>query len=58
MMGFDRDIHPGEKTSFVWSDPNDDKKLDLTIIQNNNPLYSIEVHPDEVTYVHELQIMR
>lgn len=35
MMGFNRDVHPGEKTNFVWSDPNDEKRLSLTIIQNN-----------------------
>ena len=35
MMGFDRDVFPGQKTHFVWSDPNDFRNLNLTIIHNN-----------------------
>lgn len=58
MMGFDRDIHSGQKTSFVWSDPNDAKILNLTIIQNNNPICSVEVNPDEVTFHKEFQMTR
>ena len=46
MIGFNRDIYPTEKTSFVWSDPNDERNLMLTIISEDEPVCSLKVCPD------------
>lgn len=56
MLAFNKDVFPGEKTSFVWSDPNDEKKVAITILKDNEPIASFDVNPEEATYTNEIKV--